>query len=71
MSKLQQQLDIIESRVDNLIIKYRQQQEQNDSLHTRETKLNEERSDLLRKNEMAQSKIESMISHLRMLEQGS
>ena len=67
MSTLQQQLDIIESRVDDLIKKCHQQQT-NDSLCSREAKLNEERSDLLRKNEMAQNKVESMISRLKALE---
>jgi len=71
MKRLQQQLDIIESRVDDLIKKYHQQQQNNEDLRTREAQLNEERSDLLRKNEMAQNKVESMISHLRTLEQGS
>ena len=68
---LEKQLNAIESRVDELIALCDGYKRDNNTLRSRENELNEERSNLLRKNDMAHTKVESMISRLKSLEQES
>lgn len=68
---LQKQLNAIESRVDELVALCQEYKRHNNSLRTRESQLNEERTNLLRKNDMARNKVEAMISRLKSLEQDS
>ncbi len=69
MSSLEQLLKSIESNVDELVKLCSEYKRHNHSLRTRESLLNEERSNLLRKNDMARAKVEAMISRLKALEQ--
>lgn len=69
MSTLEQKLKILEERIEELTGMCNSYQQHNSTLRTRETELTEERSNLLRKNDMARSKVEAMISRLRTLEQ--
>jgi len=68
---LKTRLNAIESRVDELVTLCNEYKRHNTSLRTRESQLNEERSNLLRKNDMARTKVEGMITRLKALEQDS
>lgn len=68
---LEKHLNAIESQVDELVALCHEYKRHNTSLRSRETQLNEERSNLLRKNDMARTKVESMISRLKAMEQDS
>ncbi|OUR92781.1 TIGR02449 family protein [Gammaproteobacteria bacterium 42_54_T18] len=68
---LKTRLNAIESRVDELVALCNEYKRHNTSLRTRESQLNEERSNLLRKNDMARTKVEGMITRLKSLEQDS
>lgn len=69
MNSLEQQLKTLERRTDELMELCNEYKRHNHSLRTRETHLNEERASLLRKNDLARSKVEAMISRLKALEQ--
>lgn len=71
MSALEQQLKILEAQIDELTGLCDNYKRHNTSLRNREIELCEERTNLLRKNDMARSKVEAMISRLRTLEQDS
>ena len=64
-------LNAIESQVDELVALCNEHKRHNTSLRTRENQLNEERSNLLRKNDMARTKVEGMLTRLKALEDDS
>jgi len=68
---LKTRLNVIESQLDELVTLCSEYKRHNTSLRTRESQLNEERSNLLRKNDMARTKVEGMITRLKALEQDS
>jgi len=68
---LKTRLNVIESQLDELVALCSEYKRHNTSLRTRESQLNEERSNLLRKNDMARTKVEGMITRLKALEQDS
>ncbi|MBV1919540.1 MAG: TIGR02449 family protein [Pseudomonadales bacterium] len=68
---LKTRLNAIESQVDELVALCNEYKRHNTSLRTRESQLNEERSNLLRKNDMARTKVEGMITRLKALEEDS
>ena len=65
--KLQQ----LEARIEELIRISSRLRLENESLHAREARLLEERAQLLKKNDVARSKVEAIITRLRSLEQES
>jgi cell division protein ZapB len=65
----EQQLQQLEQRVEELISISARLRQENDALQARETRLMEERSDLLKKNDVAKTKVEAIISRLKSLEQ--
>ena len=67
----EQQLRQLEARVDDLLRISARLRQENHSLHEREAKLVEERAQLLKKNDVARSKVEAIISRLKSLEQES
>ncbi|MEH6783206.1 MAG: TIGR02449 family protein [Alcanivorax jadensis] len=67
----EQQLRQLEARVDDLLRISARLRQENQSLHEREAKLVEERAQLLKKNDVARSKVEAIISRLKSLEQES
>jgi cell division protein ZapB len=69
MNTLEQQFKQLEHRADELLKLCQEYQRHNHSLRTREAQLNEERTQLLRKNDLARNKVEAMISRLKALEQ--
>lgn len=69
MNALEQQFKQLESRIDELADLCNEYKRHNNSLRIRESQLNEERANLLRKNDMARTKVEAMISRLKTLEQ--
>lgn len=69
MSALEQQFKQLEARIDELADLCNEYKRHNNSLRIRESQLNEERANLLRKNDMARTKVEAMISRLKTLEQ--
>ena len=67
----EQQLRQLEARVDDLLRISARLRQENQALHDRESKLVEERAQLLKKNDAARSKLEAIISRLKSLEQES
>ena len=67
----EQQLRQLEARVDDLLRISARLRQENQPLHEREAKLVEERAQLLKKNDVARSKVEAIISRLKSLEQES
>ena len=67
----EQQLRQLEARVDDLLRISARLRQENQALHDRESKLLEERAQLLKKNDAARSKVEAIISRLKSLEQES
>ncbi|EDX88294.1 TIGR02449 family protein [Alcanivorax sp. VBW004] len=67
----EQQLRQLEARVDDLLRISARLRQENQALHDRESKLVEERAQLLKKNDAARSKVEAIISRLKSLEQES
>ena len=65
----EQQLQQLEQRVEELIAISARLRLENDALQARETRLMEERTDLLKKNDVAKNKVEAIISRLKSLEQ--
>ena len=66
-----QQLKILEQRVDDLVRLCARMDQEIRTLKAAERSLRDERAQLLRKNEDARSKVEAMIMRLRSLEQES
>jgi len=71
MNRIEQQFKSLEQRIDDFIELCDEYKRHNKSLRTRETQLAEERANLMKKNDMARTKVESMISRLKALEQDS
>jgi cell division protein ZapB len=67
----QLQLTALEQKIDELIRRCELLSSENLALRNRVSTWSVERSRLVEKNEIARAKIESMISRLRSLEQGS
>ena len=67
----EQQLRQLEARVDDLLRISARLRQENQALHDRESKLVEERAQLLKKNDAARSKVVAIISRLKSLEQES
>ncbi|MDX1694814.1 MAG: TIGR02449 family protein [Ketobacteraceae bacterium] len=69
MNALEQRLKQLEARIDELTDLCNEYKRHNKSLRMRESQLNEERANLLRKNDLARNKVEAMITRLKTLEQ--
>jgi cell division protein ZapB len=67
---MKQQLEHLESKVDELIALCGALDKENKSLHSRESSWLSERRELLMKNETARSKVEAMITRLKSMEAG-
>ena len=67
----EQQLRQLEARVDDLLRISARLRQENQALQDRESKLVEERAQLLKKNDAARSKVEAIISRLKSLERES
>jgi cell division protein ZapB len=65
----EQQLQQLEQRIEELVNISARLRRENLSLQAREQKLMEERADLLKKNDIAKSKVEAIILRLKSLEQ--
>ena len=63
-------LDTLERQVDQLIRTCRHLREENASLRARQEILVAERAELIEKTELARSRVESMISRLKSMEEG-
>lgn len=71
MNRLEQLFRQVDQRVDEFIALCEEYKRHNKSLRAREMQLIEERANLMKKNDMARSKVESMITRLKALEQDS
>ncbi len=71
MSKIEQLFKNLESQLDEFIELCDDYKRQNGSLKSREEQLIEERATLMKKNDLARTKVEAMISRLKALEQDS
>lgn len=69
MNALEQRFKQLEARIDELNDLCNEYKRHNKSLRMRESQLNEERANLLRKNDLARNKVEAMITRLKTLEQ--
>ena len=58
----------LESKLDKLILQCNRLQQENAELKTRESEWQRERVRLVEKNEVARSRVEAMITHLRNLD---
>ena len=58
----------IETKLDKLILLCNRLQQENNELKTRESEWQRERVRLIEKNELARSRVEAMITHLRNLD---
>lgn len=65
----EQQLQQLEQRIEELVSISSRLRRENQAMQVREHKLMEERADLLKKNDVAKSKVEAIISRLKSLEQ--
>ena len=66
---LREELERLDRRVEQLVLRCRQLQEENRILREAQHNLTAERAGLLEKNELARSRIEAMISRLKSMEQ--
>ncbi len=64
----EQQLQTLETRLQELLEISAQLRNENQALHSREARLLDERAQLLKKNDMAKSRVEAIITRLRALE---
>lgn len=71
MNRIEQLFKNLENQVDEFIGLCDEYKRHNKSLRSRELQLTEERANLMKKNDMARTKVESMISRLKALEQDS
>ena len=69
MSSIEQQVKKLEERVSELLSVCEGYKRQNSALRMREEQLLEERTQLLKKNDLARIKVEAMISRLKAMEQ--
>ena len=65
-----EEMDVLESRVSELISLTEQLSRENKALRTQQENWSVERAKLIEKNELAKSRVESMIGRLRALENG-
>ena len=65
-----EEMDILERRVSELISLAEQLSRENKALRTQQENWSVERAKLIEKNELAKSRVESMIGRLRSLENG-
>lgn len=65
----QEQLQLLEERVEELLGLSVRLRQENEALQSREVKLLEERAELLKKNDTARAKVEAIITRLKSLEQ--
>ena len=65
-----EEMDILERRVHELIYLTEQLSRENKALRTQQENWSVERAKLIEKNELAKSRVESMIGRLRSLENG-
>ncbi len=65
-----EEMDILERRVNELIALTEQLSRENKALRTQQENWSVERAKLIEKNELAKSRVESMIGRLRSLENG-
>ncbi len=65
------ELKFLEEKIDQMISLCERLQEENHKLRERESSLLKERSQLLEKNEMARNRVETMISRLKNLNEGT
>lgn len=65
-----EEMDILERRVNELIALTEQLSRENKALRTQQENWSVERAKLIEKNELAKSRVESMIGRLRALENG-
>ena len=65
-----EEMDILERRVNELIALTEQLSRENKALRTQQNNWSVERAKLIEKNELAKSRVESMIGRLRSLENG-
>ena len=65
-----EEMDILERRVSQLIALTEQLSRENKALRTQQNNWSVERAKLIEKNELAKSRVESMIGRLRSLENG-
>ena len=64
------EMDVLERRVNELISLTEQLSRENKALRTQQENWSVERAKLIEKNELAKSRVESMIGRLRALENG-
>ena len=69
-AKPMEEMDILERRVNELIALTEQLSRENKALRTQQENWSVERAKLIEKNELAKSRVESMIGRLRSLENG-
>ena len=69
--KTEQQLRQLEARLEELVSVTSRLRQENQLLQTREAQLLDERAQLLKKNDVARSKVEAIIGRLKSLEQES
>ncbi len=69
-SQRMEEMDILERRVSELIALTEQLSRENKALRTQQHNWSVERAKLIEKNELAKSRVESMIGRLRSLENG-
>ena len=65
-----EEMDVLERRVNELIALTEQLSRENKALRTQQDNWSVERAKLIEKNELAKSRVESMIGRLRALENG-
>jgi cell division protein ZapB len=65
-----EEMDVLERRVHELIALTEQLSRENKALRTQQDNWSVERAKLIEKNELAKSRVESMIGRLRALENG-
>jgi cell division protein ZapB len=65
-----EEMDVLERRVSDLISLTEQLSRENKALRTQQENWSVERAKLIEKNELAKSRVESMIGRLRALENG-
>ncbi len=58
----------LETKLDRLILLCNRLQQENAELKSRESQWKEERTRLIEKNELARSRVEAMIAHLKSLD---
>lgn len=69
MNRIEQLFKRLDHRVDEFIELCDEYKRHNKSLRSRESQLTEERANLMKKNDLARTKVESMIVRLKALEQ--